>query len=167
MAGKKTATKKAPAKKAAATKAPAKKTEAKASAAPAKSAGAKPSKSPVAKPIKEVRPGWTSRVFGIETARLMACDAVWDGQTWQRGDKFTFIYRSRRAKFFVLHDIHNWTHVSTTDAKKIYASLPEKLMTEEVAFAPREDTEAAGTFVRADMMPPTEVEATPEPATVE
>lgn len=89
-----------------------------------------------APPVGERKPGWTSRVFGIETARLIACDAAWDGTTWKRGEKFAFLYRSKRAKFFVLHDAHNWTHVGRTDARKIWDGLPEKLADEATAFAP-------------------------------
>src|SRR5688572_29872007 len=117
MAAKKASSKKAPqrpTKAAAATKKTAKQT--KATKAPAASASkpVKASTSGAAKPIPELKPGWMSRVFGIETARLVACDATWDGTNWQRGETFTFLYRSRRAKFFVLHDMHKWTHIGTT-----------------------------------------------------
>lgn len=86
--------------------------------------------------LAKQKPGWTARVFGIETARLMACDAGWDGTSWKRGEKFTFLYRSKRAKFFVLHDPHAWTHVGTSEARKIWEHLPEKLEDEATAFAP-------------------------------
>jgi hypothetical protein len=96
--------------------------------------------SPVARsaapPIAEQKPGWTSRVFGIETARLIACDAAWDGTSWKRGEQFTFLYRSKRAKFFVLHDAHKWTHVGRSEARKIWQGLSEKLSDEATAFEP-------------------------------
>ena len=91
-------------------------------------------KKPV-QPIRELKPGWLSRVFGIETGRLMACDAHWAGDNWDRKERFTFLYRSKRSKFFVLHDTHNWTHVEEDEARRLYAKLPEKVMDEVAAFA--------------------------------
>jgi uncharacterized protein YbdZ (MbtH family) len=121
------AKKKAPAKKPAKKPAPA----AKKTAAPAAS-GASSSK--VAKPLRELKPGWLSRVFGIETGSLVACDARWAGTNWERGEKFTFLYRSRRNKYFVLHDVQNWSIVTVEDAKKLYKELPEKLQDLKTAF---------------------------------
>jgi uncharacterized protein YbdZ (MbtH family) len=92
-----------------------------------------PTKS-TAKPIRELKPGWTSRVFGIETATLIACDARWDNDNWQRGEKFVFLYRSKRGKYFVLHDVQNWSIVTEDDAKKLFDELPEKLVDNVKAF---------------------------------
>lgn len=92
------------------------------------------SKSKVAKPIRELKPGWTSRVFGIETARLVACDARWDGDDWKRDDKFRFLYRSKRGKFLALHDVHTWGILTEPQAQEMYRELPEHLESEEKTF---------------------------------
>ena len=107
---------------------------AKASAAP-KSSAATPATG-VAKPIRELKPGWTARVFGIETGTLLACDARWAGTNWERGNQFTFLYRSKRGKFFVLQDPQTWSILTDPDARKLFRELPEKLVAEEKAFEP-------------------------------
>ena len=138
--GAKTAKNTAKPAKAAKTKAPAAKTVAGKGATPesrhSSAKAARPAPSRVAKPIKELKPGWTARVFGIETGTLVACDAHWNSTNWERGDKFTFLYRSKRGKFFVLHDVQSWSIATEADAKKLYAELPEKLVPADKAFEP-------------------------------
>jgi uncharacterized protein YbdZ (MbtH family) len=75
-----------------------------------------------------------ARIFGIETARLIACDARWVGEDWQRGDAFSFLYRSRRGKFFLLTDVESWKILTEADARAEWAKLPEKLVSAEEAF---------------------------------
>ncbi len=113
----------------------------KATAKKKKATGIKPvtqisNPSRVAKPIKELKPGWTSRVFHLETASLIACDALWHGTNWQRGDKFSFLYRSKRGNYFVLHDVQNWSIATDAEARQLFLKLPEKLVSEKEAFAP-------------------------------
>src|SRR5687767_9181807 len=129
MATKKKTSSSKPAAKKAAKQSPATR-----AAEPPRAAKASPSK--VAKPIPELKPGWTSRVFGIETGRLVACDAKWDGDNWERGDKFEFLYRSRRGKWFVLTDAQNWAILTEDKAHALYKKLPEKLHPEQKAFEP-------------------------------
>ena len=97
-------------------------------------AGPLPSR--VAKPIKELKPGWMSRVFHLETATLLACDAHWNGTNWERAEKFSFLYRSKRGKFFVLHDVQSWSIATDGEARRLFRELPEKLVSAERAFEP-------------------------------
>jgi MbtH protein len=88
-----------------------------------------------ANPLTQHKPGWTTRIFGIETARLVACDARWTGQTWERGSSFHFLYRSRRGKFFELKSSEAWATLPEKEARTLWAQLPERLVTEADAFA--------------------------------
>jgi uncharacterized protein YbdZ (MbtH family) len=74
------------------------------------------------------------RVFRIETGLLVACDARWDGQEWQRGETFAFLYRSRRNKYFLLRDVRTWCVLTVQQARELYAQLPEKVMSFQQAF---------------------------------
>jgi uncharacterized protein YbdZ (MbtH family) len=94
------------------------------------------SRSGVAKALVEVKPGWTSRVFGIETGTLVAGDPSWDGATWTRGNTFRFLYRSKRGKFFLLTTPQTWTIIPDRDARDLFQQLPEKVVSVERAFEP-------------------------------
>lgn len=89
--------------------------------------------------LGEVKPGWLARIFGIETARLIACDARWTGDTWERGDRFRFLYRSRRSKFIELNSIdagaNDWKILTEADARALWLDLPVKLGGAAEAFA--------------------------------
>ncbi len=85
--------------------------------------------------LREHKPGWLSRVFGIETASLIACDASHHRNEWVRGETFSFLYRSRRGKYFQLTDPHRWSLVTTEDAEHLFARLPQKLVSRAEAFA--------------------------------
>jgi uncharacterized protein YbdZ (MbtH family) len=74
------------------------------------------------------------RVFHIETGMLVACDARRDGRDWQRGETFSFLYRSRRNKYFLLRDVRTWRVLTEDEARELYARLPEKVMSPEEAF---------------------------------
>jgi len=127
------AIKKVPVKKATAKKAATKMVSTKKPPAPKRKA---------APPLAKLKPGWLSRVFGIETGFLIACDARWTGTDWERGDAFSFLYRSRRNKYFVLRDPYGWTTVPADDAARWYASLPEKVVDRERAFGTESELEA-------------------------
>jgi uncharacterized protein YbdZ (MbtH family) len=89
-----------------------------------------------AESLKRSKPGWFGRIFEIETGLLIACDARRQGDSWTRGEEFTFLYRSRRGKFFVLRDPRNWTVATEEAARKLYQRLPVKLSSEAEAFRP-------------------------------
>jgi uncharacterized protein YbdZ (MbtH family) len=84
------------------------------------------------------RPGWRSRLFGLDVGRLIACDARKSGDRWERGDSFNFLYRSRRAKYFLLTSVRDWRVVTEADARALYSRLEHKTLAEEHAFAPAE-----------------------------
>jgi hypothetical protein len=84
--------------------------------------------------LRRTKPGWLSRVFGIETGSLIACDATWDGSKWTRGDGFQFLFRGYLGHFFLLSDELSWKELSPGDAVQRFAALPVKLVSEEQAF---------------------------------
>ena len=86
-------------------------------------------------PLRKAKPGWTARVFGIETGVLMACDAWWSDDGWQRGETFRFLYRSKRSKYFLLTAVQDWEILSEEQARTLYPSLPEQIMETDEAFA--------------------------------
>ncbi|MBA3772079.1 MAG: MbtH family NRPS accessory protein [Ramlibacter sp.] len=81
-----------------------------------------------------MRSCWMLRVFHIETGALVACDARWDGRNWQRGETFTFLYRSRRHQYFQLRAVRTWCVVTPEQARALYERLPEKVMSLQEAF---------------------------------
>jgi hypothetical protein len=52
--------------------------------------------------LRQERPGWLSRLFAIESGALQACDAHRTNGAWTRVEPFRFLYRSNRAKYFLL-----------------------------------------------------------------
>jgi hypothetical protein len=84
--------------------------------------------------LRRSKPGWLSRVFGIETGSLVACDATWDGARWCRGDSFRFLFRGRLGHFFFLTTEIEWKEISSAEAMQHYDALPVTLLTRTEAF---------------------------------
>ena len=72
--------------------------------------------------------------MGVETARLTACDAKWDGSCWTRTEPFRFLFLGRLGHRFLLTRELSWMEVSENEARTIFAALPIRLLTEEEAF---------------------------------
>jgi hypothetical protein len=86
--------------------------------------------------LAAAKPGWTSRVFGIESGRLVACDARFDGGEWRRGeDGFEFLYRGTIGGFYVLRAPDRWDVVSRDVAAACFRRLPIRLVSEADALA--------------------------------
>ena len=88
------------------------------------------------KSLTKSKPGWLARIFGIETAQLVACNARQVDGDWQRDETFEFLYRSRRGKYFLLTDRTEWRVLTEAEARDIFARAPEHLVSAEEAFAP-------------------------------
>ncbi len=83
--------------------------------------------------------------FSTDTAKLVAHDAYWDGQSEERNGKNQFLFRTEKGEFFVQHRIastdcfepqRDWIEpISQMDAVLLYAELPEKPVTFDEAFA--------------------------------
>jgi len=90
--------------------------------------------SETARSLLALKPGWLSRIFGLEPAQLVACDAERQGDDWTRGEPFTFLYRSRRHRFFVLRGPRNWEYLEFDDARRIFDQAPVQLFTQAEVF---------------------------------
>lgn len=75
----------------------------------------------------ETKPGWLSRIFGLETAHLVACDAHWNGESWERGEAFRFLYRGTLGGDYLLTDEHTWQALEAGEARELLDALPVRL----------------------------------------
>jgi len=78
--------------------------------------------------LRDQKPGWLSRIFGIESAVLVACDANWRDEEWVRPAEFRFLYRSRRGGFFLMTTPRSWREVEGSEARKLFEGLPEQIV---------------------------------------
>lgn len=86
--------------------------------------------------LARARPAWMTRLFGIETASLIACDALEIDGAWQRPEPCQFLYVSTRGFFFLLSGPESWVMLSRSDAARCFDALPMKLAEREQALAP-------------------------------
>lgn len=86
------------------------------------------------------------KLYNTETADKVASDHYWDGHNWDRHGRSTFLYKTRKGTFFLLHETR-WQGerdrieaISIDEAKKQYEALPEHDMEYAEAFgeAPEE-----------------------------
>lgn len=84
--------------------------------------------------LRSEKPGWMVRVLGIETARLVACDARRTDEGWTRPSAFEFLYWTRSGVFHLLHDPHESRALPVHEARAIYERLPIQLMRGEELF---------------------------------
>ena len=80
------------------------------------------------------------KLYNTETSQLLAHDEYWDGQSYHRNFRNTFLYRTRRGNYF-LHQWSAWRDegsyiepVSPATARRIFERLPEKEVDFEEAF---------------------------------
>lgn len=78
--------------------------------------------------------------YDTETADVVASDHYWDGSNWERRGRNTFLYRTKKGAFFVLHttmwqgERNRIEVVDVAEAKRLYEELPEHDMSWEEAF---------------------------------
>lgn len=72
-------------------------------------------------------------VYDTEKAELIAHNMVWDGQTWWRNGRNSYLYRTRKGQYF-LHLVTMWDgerdHIELIDrdtAEYWYNILPAKI----------------------------------------
>jgi len=87
------------------------------------------------KSIEQQKPGWTSRVFGIASGRLVACDATFEQEEWTRTEPFRFLYRGRSGGFYLLSKSARWDSLPVERARELFRHLPVRLVSEDAAFA--------------------------------
>lgn len=79
--------------------------------------------------------------YDVEKSQLIASDAFWDGHNFERHGRNTFLYRTPRNAFFVIHltcwqgEQDTLTPVSLDEAIEYYENhLPEHYVKYEQAF---------------------------------
>ncbi len=78
--------------------------------------------------------------YSTETAALLAGDDYFDGHNWERSGTNTFLYRTRKGRYFALHMTqwegrHDYIEPLTEDgAIRLYEDLREKRVEHEEAF---------------------------------
>lgn len=77
--------------------------------------------------LVEQKPGWLARIFGIESAALVACDAAFEEGEWRRAESFRFLYRSRGGSYFLQTQPREWREVSSEEAGILCRTLPLRL----------------------------------------
>ena len=45
----------------------------------------------------------TGKKYSTETARVVAHDCYWDGNNHERGGRNTYLYKTKKGNFFLLH----------------------------------------------------------------
>jgi hypothetical protein len=69
------------------------------------------------------KPGWIRRVFGLESAKLIACDAR-PGEGWARPEPFNFLYRGKLGGLFLQTGHRTWREISRQEARALFERLP-------------------------------------------
>lgn len=86
------------------------------------------------------------KLYNTKTARLVASDRYWDGSSYQRHGRNSYLYKTRKGNFF-LHHTTLWQGerdhiepVTREEAQWHYEQLPEQEIEYEDAFgeAPEE-----------------------------
>jgi hypothetical protein len=73
--------------------------------------------------LQSDKPGWIRRVFGLESAKLIACDAR-QGSGWERTEPFNFLYRGKLGGVFLQTGHSTWRELSRQEACELLARLP-------------------------------------------
>lgn len=73
--------------------------------------------------LRSEKPGWIRRVFGLESATLIACDAR-RGERWERPEPFNFLYRGQLGGVFLQTSPSAWREVSRQEARALLDRLP-------------------------------------------
>ena len=72
------------------------------------------------------RSEWVQRVFGVEAAQLVACDAE-QRFTWTRGKRFKFLYRSERGTYYLMESEREWRTLTEDEAHELANRLPVRM----------------------------------------
>lgn len=82
--------------------------------------------------------------YSTQTAVLLAHDDYWDGQSWERDDRNTFLFRGPDGAYFAQHRIRTWScmdarhdtlePVSELAAVILFWELPERPISFAEAF---------------------------------
>jgi len=73
--------------------------------------------------LRSEKPGWIRRVFGLESAKLIACDAR-RGEGWERPEPFHFLYRGKLGGLFLQTGHSTWREISREEARELFERLP-------------------------------------------
>ncbi len=77
--------------------------------------------------LLHTKAGWMSRVFGIESADLLACDAQRVSGAWQRSTPYQFLYAGRLGSYFLATGDHQFEPLPEARARRLFAELPVRL----------------------------------------
>jgi len=73
--------------------------------------------------LRSEKPGWIRRVFGLESATLIACDAR-RGEGWERPEPFHFLYRGKLGGLFLQTGHSTWREIPREEARALFERLP-------------------------------------------
>lgn len=73
--------------------------------------------------LQSEKPGWIRRVFGLESATLIACDAR-RGERWDRPEPFHFLYRGKLGGLFLQTGPSTWREIPRGEARELFERLP-------------------------------------------
>lgn len=78
--------------------------------------------------------------YNTSTATLIASDAYWDGNNWERKGTNMFLYRTDKGNYFLFHmtqwqgDVDRIEPIAESEAIHRFEMLEEQEVTFEVAF---------------------------------
>jgi len=78
--------------------------------------------------------------YDTRKAQLIAGDDFWDGNNWERSGRNTFLYKTKSARYFVVHQTcwereqDSLEPLSQDEAISLFESLPEQRVEFEDAF---------------------------------
>jgi len=87
--------------------------------------------------MKQVKNG---KLYNTDTAMLIASDRYWDGHNFDRNGRNTFLFKTQKGNFFLLHTTR-WQGeadyiepISKNEAKRWYEELREQKVDYTTAF---------------------------------
>lgn len=78
--------------------------------------------------------------YSTEGAELLASDAFFDGRNWERQGRNTFLYRTKKGRFFVVKQtsiVGEWDKLEALDdaeAMTLHSNLPTRVVPFEQVF---------------------------------